>query len=126
MYGGIRAEGEGRGGSGLPGRMIGNYRLLRPLGRGRTGEVYLAEQAQTGTLGAVKVLLLHLMNEERRAFLDGMQRIAMLKHPDAANILEYGVMGDMPYFVMTYAPHGTLSHLLRAPQPPEKILPYLE
>src|SRR5579884_415368 len=126
MYGGIRAEGEGRGGFVLPGRMIGNYRLLRPLGRGRTGEVYLAEQAQTGMLAAVKVLLLHLMNEERRAFLDEMQRIAMLKHPDVANILEYGITGDMPYLVMTYAPHGTLSYLLRAPQPPEKILPYVE
>ncbi len=126
MYGGNRAEEEERGGVGLPGRRIGNYRLLRLLGRGRTGEVYLAEQAQTGTLAAVKVLLLHLVNEERRAFLDGMQCIAMLKHPDAATILEYGIVGDMPYLAMTYAPRGTISHLLHAPQPPEKILPYVE
>lgn len=126
MNGGSQAAGEGQGGYGPQTRALGNYRMLRPLGRGRTGEVYLAEQMAHGTPAAVKVFLLHLMNEERGAFLDEMRQIAALRHPHMAQILEYGIVGDMPYLAMTYAPHGTLSHMMRTPQTPENILPYVE
>lgn len=131
MVGGTDLEGEDQAGAtetSQKSRTLGNYRLLRPIGRGRTAEVYLAEHAEDKTQVAVKVLLLHLTGRERRAFLDKMQTVAALKHPHLVRVLEFDVAGDVPYIVMSYAPHGTLSHILPGGQPvaPEKILPYIE
>src|SRR5579875_505094 len=81
MNGEVQAAREGRDEVGLYARTLGNYHLLRLLGRGRTGEVYLGEQVQRGTPAAVKLFWLHLMKEERHIFLDGMQAIAAYLHP---------------------------------------------
>ncbi|HLI06198.1 MAG TPA: serine/threonine-protein kinase [Ktedonobacteraceae bacterium] len=128
MNGEVQAAREGRDEVGLYARTLGNYHLLRLLGRGRTGEVYLGEQVQRGTPAAVKLFWLHLMKEERHIFLDGMQAIAAYLHPHVPRIFEYGIVGDMPYLAVTYASRGTLSSLLPPgqPQTPERILPYVE
>ena len=128
MTGGVNLDQEHWIGASLNTRTLGNYLLLQPIGRGRTAEVYLAEHIERKTHVAVKLLLLHLTDEEQQAFLNDMQIIAALKHPHLVRILDYGVAGNIPYTVMSYAPYGTLSHILPPGQlqPPEKILPYIE
>ena len=117
MTGGVDLERGNRIGASLNARVLGSYRLMRPIGRGRTAEVYLAEHVASKTQVAVKLLLLHLTGDEQRAFLHDMQIIAALNHPHLVRIIDYGVAGDVPYIAMAYAPHGTLSRILPTGQP---------
>ncbi len=90
----------------LRGRRIGAYRLVRLLGRGGMGAVYLAERAdgQFEKRVAVKLLPLGMDSEQtRRRFLTERQVLAGLEHPNIARLLDGGIAEDgTPYFVMEW------------------------
>ena len=50
------------------GTQLGNYRLLRLLGRGGTAEVYLGEHVYLNWLAALKVLRTKLFDKEAEDF----------------------------------------------------------
>ena len=87
----------------LPGR-IGSYRILRRLGRGGMGDVFLAERAdgQFEQRVAVKLLKRGIDSEGiRRRFLQERQVLANLDHPNIARLLDGGTTEEgQPYFVM--------------------------
>ncbi|GCE31356.1 hypothetical protein KDA_68400 [Dictyobacter alpinus] len=95
------------------GQQLGNYRLIRRIGRGGSGQVYLGEHIYLKTYAAIK-LLLENDGEERQvesfktAFLHEARKIASLKHPHILRVLEFGIEMSTPYLVMEYAAHGTL------------------
>ncbi len=89
------------------GQQLDNYRLIRLLGQGAFGEVYLAEHIRRKTQVAVKVLLTQLSSDELHAFLNEA-RVFRLKHPNIVQVLDFGVEGRTPFIVMAYAPNGTL------------------
>jgi serine/threonine protein kinase/Flp pilus assembly protein TadD len=90
----------------LPGDLVGPYRLIREIGHGGMGRVFLAERAdgqfeqqvalklvRTGPYGAEIV--------ER--FLRERQILARLQHPNIARLLDGGVTRDgRPFFAMEY------------------------
>lgn len=90
----------------LPDR-IGSYRILRALGEGGFGIVYLAEQDNPRRTVAIKVLR-HAMTspETLRRFEHETRILARLHHPAIAQIFEAGVTGlgahRQPYFAMEY------------------------
>jgi eukaryotic-like serine/threonine-protein kinase len=92
--------------SGQPakGRRLGAYRLLREIGRGGMGAVYLAERAddQFEKQVAVKLLPIGLgTSAARERFLAERQILAQLEHPGIARLLDGGVAEDgTPFFVM--------------------------
>ena len=92
----------------LIGRQLGNYRLVRLLGRGSFADVYLGEHIHLNTLAAIKVLDMRLTNDDMGDFLKEARTIARLKHPSIIQILEFGVENTSPFLVMDYAPNGTL------------------
>ena len=87
----------------LPDR-IGSYRILRRLGRGGMGDVFLAERAdgQFEQRVAVKLLKRGIDSEGiRRRFLQERQVLANLDHPNIARLLDGGATEQgQPYFVM--------------------------
>lgn len=92
-------------------RFLGNYSLVKLLGKGGFAEVYLGEHVHLKRLAAIKILSFQLAEEDQQGFLNEAQIIAHLKHPHIVRVLEFGMDGDSPFLVMTYAPHGTLRQL---------------
>src|SRR5262250_37255 len=91
------------------GQQLGNYRLLRMLGRGGFAEVYLAEHVSLKRRAALKVLHTSLEDEEVDQFLAEAQTLARLEHPHIVRVLDFAVEQDgTPFLVMDYAPRGTL------------------
>jgi len=88
------------------GRRIGPYRVLRELGRGGMGVVYLAERAdgQYQQRVALKVLRASPDADElRRRFLAERQILASLKHRAIAQLLDGGITNEqLPFLVMEY------------------------
>ena len=91
------------------GQSIGEYRLLRLLGQGTFGTVYLAQHMHDHTTAAVKVLHVPLTSSnDVRAFLKEA-RMVRLRHPHILPILDFDLSSDnLPYLVMAYADGGTL------------------
>ena len=87
-------------------RLVGRWRLLRLIGRGGMGSVYLAERAdgEFEKRVAIKILPVGLGDEHSRdRFLQERQILARLVHDNIARLLDGGVMEDgTPYFVMDY------------------------
>jgi eukaryotic-like serine/threonine-protein kinase len=90
----------------VPERRIGPYRLLRELGRGGMGVVYLAERDDGQYRRRVAVKLLRGSpdaDELHRRFRGERQILASLNHPHIAQLLDGGVTdGQLPYLVMEY------------------------
>lgn len=102
------------------GQQLGNYRLIRILGRGGFAEVYLGEHLRLGTYAAVKVLYTRLPNpDDVMSFEKEARTIAHLRHPHIVRVFDYDVDDDTPFLVMDYATGGTL----RKRHPRGTILP---
>ena len=90
-------------------RQIGPWKLLRPLGEGGFGIVYLAERndGQVRQLGAMKFLkgTVHSRDLELR-FLDERQILANLNHPWIVRLIDADVSQGQPYFVMDFVEDG--------------------
>ena len=90
----------------MRGRHIGPYRVLRELGRGGMGVVYLAERddGQFRRRVAVKVLRASQDADElHQRFVAERQILASLNHPHIAQLLDGGVAdGGLPYLVIEY------------------------
>jgi len=88
------------------GRQIGAYRLVRELGRGGMGTVYLGERAdpQFQMRVAIKVIKRGMDTDAvLQRFGHERQILAGLEHPNIARLLDGGTTGDgVPYFVMEY------------------------
>ncbi len=88
------------------GDQIGPWQLVRPLGRGGMGTVWLAQRAD-GQFQRVVALKLISAGQETQAiqnrFLRERQILASLNHPNIAKLLDGGVAPDgRPYFVLEY------------------------
>ena len=89
------------------GQHIDDYRLMRLLGTGSFGEVYLGEHLESRTPAAVKML--NLSQENLKEFVKEASTAFRLKHPHIIGSLAFGMSADdTPYLVMDYASNGTL------------------
>jgi outer membrane protein assembly factor BamB len=91
------------------GQQVGEYRLMRKLGGGNFGTVYLAEHIHEHTQVAAKVLHIPLTRSEDFKDFINEARTIRLRHPHIVPLLDFGISrGDLPFLVMEYAPEGTL------------------
>lgn len=90
------------------GQQLGNYRIIRLLGKGGFAEVYLGEHIFLKTQVAIKVLHTQLASSDMEDFLREARTIARLRHSNIIRVLEFGIEDKTPFLVMDYAPNGTL------------------
>src|SRR5215467_13886635 len=109
------------------GHQLGNYRLLRLLGRGGFADVYLGEHTYLHKPAALKILHIHLGEQETEQFLHEAQTLARLDHAHIVRVLDFAVQDGLPYLVMDYAVGGTLRtrHPAGTQLPFEQILIYV-
>jgi Tol biopolymer transport system component/tRNA A-37 threonylcarbamoyl transferase component Bud32 len=90
----------------MVGRRVGAYRLVREIGRGGMGAVYLAVRAdkEFSQRAAIKLVKRGMDTDfVIRRFRNERQVLAALNHPNIARLLDGGTTGDgLPYFVMEY------------------------
>src|SRR5262245_6560344 len=89
----------------VEGKTIGPYRLIRKLGEGGMGQVWLAEQsAPVRRVVALKLVRVGIYDDAvLRRFQAERQSLAMMDHPAIAKVFDAGATADgQPFFVMEY------------------------
>lgn len=84
---------------------IGSYKILREIGRGGMGKVYLAARDdEIKKKVALKVIKRGMDTDEiLRRFRNERQILASLEHPNIARLLDAGTTSEsLPFFVMEY------------------------
>lgn len=88
------------------GRRFGDYQVIRELGRGGLGAVYLAARADDEYRKEVAIKLIRRgldTDDILRRFLTERQILAQLDHPNISRLLDGGTTDDgLPYFVMEF------------------------
>jgi len=106
----------------MVGGLLGHYRVIRKLGSGGMGTVYLAEQTRIGARVALKVLHPQLSQDSglRARFYAEARTVNVVGHPNIVRIFDISeAPGGLHYFVMEYLEGEPLSQL---PKPLEPTL----
>ncbi len=90
------------------GQQFGHYQLTRLLGKGGFAEVYLGKHIYLGSAAAIKVILNELSDKDKELFTIEGRTLVRLIHPHIVRLLDFGIENNIPYFVMDYAPNGSL------------------
>ena len=95
--------------------IFAHFRIIRQLGAGGMGIVYLAEDLRLGRRLALKFLPPYLTNdpEARQRFLNEARLAAKLNHPNIATIYESGEASDHIYIAMEYVQGESLKERLK-------------
>lgn len=98
-----------------PPQAFDRFEVLRILGKGGMGTVYLARDSRLDRPVALKVLHIEdLANEDRRArFMREARTAASIRHPNVATIYEVGENDGVPFIVMEYCEGETLTQRIR-------------
>jgi hypothetical protein len=103
---------------------IGEYQVVRRLGRGGMGEVYSAEDPRLGRRVAVKVMRADIAAKPgfRERFLREARAAAAVEHDHVVPVWHVGEDGVVPYMVMPLLAGETLQERLKVgPLPPEEV-----
>src|ERR1043166_7592956 len=96
------------------GLLLGRFELLRPLGSGGMGEVWLARQEGLERHVAVKIL----PSGHHRQSIDRLRRearaLARIRHPHVVPVHEVGEEGGLHYYVMDLVEGRSLDEVIAA------------
>lgn len=87
-----------------PGRLIGDYEILSPLGEGAMGTVYKARHRRLNRFIALKVLTERRIGDQRAhsRFCREMQAVGRLEHPNIVQAGDAGEVDGMLYLAMQF------------------------
>src|SRR3712207_798865 len=102
-------------GEDLTGRSVGSFKILRLLGRGGMGDVYLAEEEPLGRKVALKFLSSKLEHSQwaKRQFAKEAQAVAMLDHESICAVYRFDEADGYQFIVMQYVEGKSLDELIR-------------
>jgi serine/threonine protein kinase len=99
----------------LTGRMLGHFQVIKPIGRGAMGEVYLAQDVKLGRQVALKLLPLAFQRDPERVrrFEREARAAAALNHPNIMTVHEVGECDGRLFIAAEYVEGETLADRLR-------------
>ena len=103
-----------------PGRMLGRYRLLRVLGSGAMGDVYLAEDPQIERQLAIKTVRVadgkpEDVEDRKRRLLREAKAAGRLIHPHVVTLFDAGEADGILYLAFEYVAGSDLSQRMETP-----------
>lgn len=109
------------------GQEIAGYRLLRKIGEGGMGQVFLADQLRLRRQVAIKLVNLDVKPGAESGDAEPAEELTReatalmaLEHPHILSLYDAGREGDLAYLVMPYVPEGSLQEALR-PGPRQQL-----
>lgn len=108
-------------------RSLGKYEILRPLGRGAMGEVFLAKDPLLGREVALKTIQAGSAfgDEAQARFAREARATAALNHPNIVTVYDFGQEGELAYLVMEYVEGESLEALIARGAPKAELLEVL-
>jgi hypothetical protein len=96
-------------------QQFGRYRLIKRLGRGGMGTVYLAHDGELDRQVALKVPRFSPDEDSqtRQRFQREARAAAKIEHPNICPIYDVGASGGIPYVTMAYIEGRTLAELIK-------------
>ncbi len=94
--------------------VLGDYVLLKELGRGGFSLVYFVRHKQTNEQVALKVMLPKVAANQRAVnwFLREVENMQVLKHPNVVGLKEFGYADETFFFTMEYCDGGSVVDLM--------------
>lgn len=94
---------------------IKGFKIIRQIGRGGMGAVYLAEWEVTHGECALKVMLPSVSIDEtaRRSFLRETENMRILTHKNIVGVMASGYLNGIFYIAMEYCDGGTLKEFMK-------------
>ena len=96
------------------GQVLGKYRLLRLLGRGPSGDVYLAEHEILGNRVMVKTLPQAISRDRdlTARLMDDVRAVARLRHPNIASVHDADQAEGVDYFATDHVEGRFLAEII--------------
>jgi len=118
MLEGFAQDSAPTGGSLSKGQSFGRYRIIRLLGKGGMGEVYEAEETESGRRVALKILSQRLSSDpDRDRFLREGRLAALINHRNCVYVYSSEEVDGIPVISMELLPGGTLKDIVEARGP---------
>ncbi|MEZ6142839.1 MAG: protein kinase [Zavarzinella sp.] len=94
---------------------FGKYRILKELGRGGMGAVFVALDSFLNRKVALKLMLPEVMHDQsaQTRFIDEARAVAQISHINVVKIYEAGLINELPYFTMELLNGCSLDYYLR-------------
>jgi len=109
------------------GATVGHFRILKQLGAGGMGVVYLVEDLQLGRRAALKVLAADHDPVAIRRLVREAQAASSLDHANIATVFEVNEAHSPPFIAMAYCPGETVrDRIVRGPLPISEVSAILE
>ena len=99
--------------------VLDHFEMIRMLGGGGMGMVFLAREPATGRDVAIKVVRADLVTNQQMVhrFLKEAGHLKRLRHSNIVSVLEISDRAECPYFVMPYFEQGSLASRIKPGQP---------
>ncbi|MTJ54448.1 FHA domain-containing protein [Anabaena sp. UHCC 0253] len=94
---------------------LSGYRLIKSLGKGGFGAVFLVQHIQSNRFFALKIMLPAVVSQEQavKMFLKETENTKTLNHPHIIQLLDYGFAENVFFFIMEYCEDGNVWDLMQ-------------
>lgn len=94
---------------------LSGYKLIKSLGKGGFGEVFLAQHIHTKKLVAIKIMIpaVTINTQGVEMFLQATENIKMLQHDNIVQLFDYGFAENAFFLIMEYFPGGNVWDLMQ-------------